>query len=90
MDASSHIISILSASTLLSSIIHAIINTQRRLQKSDENIENVIKKEIKVILYHIQTLRQHLNQASIEAEVHLNKSIFITSFNKTRYSYASI
>ncbi|KAI9274875.1 hypothetical protein EDC94DRAFT_591325 [Helicostylum pulchrum] len=65
LDASSQIISVLSASTLLSSIIHAIITTQKRLNKSDENIESIIKKEMQVILYHIQILKQDLNQSTI-------------------------
>ena len=59
----------MSASTLLSSILHAIIATQKRINKSDDNIENVIKKEMQVILYHIQMLKQDLNKSTIKAEV---------------------
>jgi hypothetical protein len=69
LEASSQIISVLSASTLLSSIIHAIISTQRRINRQDEYIEEVIKKEIQVILYHIQILKQELNQSIMKAEV---------------------
>ncbi|KAL0137658.1 hypothetical protein V8B55DRAFT_1578525 [Mucor lusitanicus] len=67
-EASSQLISILSASTLLSSILHAIIATQKRINKSDDNIESVMKKEMQVILYHIQILKQDLNQSNIKAE----------------------
>lgn len=71
-DASSQLISILSASTLLSSILHAIIATQKRINKSDDNIESVMKKEMQVILYHIQILKQDLNQSNIKAEVYIH------------------
>lgn len=54
---------------MLSSILHATIATQKRINKSDDNIESVIKKEMQVILYHIQILKQDLNESMIKAEV---------------------
>jgi hypothetical protein len=47
-----------------------MITTQKRSNKSDPRIENIIKKEMQVVLYHIQILKQNLlsNQSQVNAE----------------------
>jgi hypothetical protein len=39
------------------------------MNRSDENIERVIKKEMEVVLYHIQILKQELHQVKNTSEV---------------------